>query len=403
MTISDFLDTYKRLIQHTETNLHRYLFPNFRLDNRLIGLIGARGTGKTTLMLQFIKENLPLDDCIYVSLDHLFFAHNNLVDFTKTLIENYGVRYCFFDEAHKYADWNQALKNLYDMYPDVTFVFSGSSSLDLVKGGYDLSRRGVVYRLAGLSFREYLYFRGVEKFPTIGFEDLLKNRSDFEMQIAQTPKLLGYFKDYLGAGYYPFVFEDEASYSEKLHRTIEKTIYEDIANFYQLKTDNLRALKAMIAYMATIPPGTLNVNNIAKNLQLDNKTVRNYLDIMAETQLITLVQKNKAGSQLLKKTEKMYLNNADLYQSVAEAVGFDCVLGTQREIFFVNMLENVGINVHYSDIGDFEARGYCFEIGGKHKTTKQIRDKIDNAFVVKDDVLYGSRYEIPLYLLGFLY
>lgn len=403
MTISDFIATYKRLIQKTETHLHRYLFSQFRLDNRLIGLVGARGTGKTTLMLQFIKENLPIDDCIYVSLDHLFFTQNDLLDFTKELVENYGVRYCFFDEAHKYAHWNQALKNLYDMYPDITLVFSGSSSLDLVKGSYDLSRRGVVYRLAGLSFREYLYFRGVGDFPTIDIEDLLNQRSDFERQIAPTPKLLGHFKDYLGAGYYPFVFEDTTRYGEKLQRTIEKTIYEDIANFYQLKTDSLRALKAIIGYMATIPPGTLNVNNIAKNMQLDNKTVRNYLDIMDETQLIKLVQKNKAGSQLLKKVEKMYLNNADLYQAVAEAVGFDCALGTQREIFFVNMLENIGVDVHYSDIGHFEALAHYFEIGGKNKTTKQIRDHLDNAFVVKDDMLYGNRREIPLYLFGFLY
>ncbi len=180
-------------------------------------------------------------------------------------------------------------------------------------------------------------------------------------------------------------------------------IYEDIANFYQLRTDNLLSLKKIVAYMATIPPGKLNINNIAKQIGLDNKTVQHYLTIMQETQLVTLVTKNKAGSQLLKKTEKMYLNNADLYQAVSEAVGFDCVLGTQREIFFVNMLNNIGLDVHYSDIGDFVVAGSYFEIGGKNKTSKQLRGHLDKAYLVKDDMLYGNRNEIPLYLMGFLY
>ncbi len=403
MPLSNFLNTYKRLLQQTDTTMHRYLFSQVNLDNRLVGLVGARGTGKTTLMLQYIKTHLPVDDCIYVSLDHLFFTHNHLIDFTQTLYETYGVRYFFFDEAHRYQQWNQEIKNLYDMYPDITIVFSGSSSLDLVKGGYDLSRRGVMYHLSGLSFREYLLFQEVGDFPTLSFDDLLHRRGDFEMQVADTPKLLGYFKRYLGAGYYPFVFEDEVSYSQKLQRTVEKTIYEDIANFYHLKTENLASLKRIIAYLATIPPSKLNINNIAKSIGLDNRTVQHYLSIMDEIQLLTLVPKNQAGNQLLKKTEKIYLNNADLYQSVSEAIGFDCVLGTQREIFFINMLNNIGLDVHYSKIGDFTVNDYCFEIGGKHKTTKQIRERIDTAYVVKDDILYGSRHEISLYLLGFLY
>lgn len=403
MAISDFLNAYKRLLQQTDTQMHRYLFAQFRLNNRLIGLIGARGTGKTTLMLQYIKENLPIDDCLYVSLDHLYFTQHNLIDLTKELYENYAIRYFFFDEVHKYSQWNQELKNLYDLYPDITIVFSGSSSMDLVKGSYDLSRRGVMYHLPGLSFREYLSFKGVGEFPSLSFSDLLHHRSDFEMQIAETPKLLGYFKQYLGAGYYPFVFEDEETYHQKLQRTLEKTIYEDIANFYQLKTENLLSLKRIVAYMVTIPPSKLNINNIAKNIGLDNKTVQNYLAIMEETQLVTRVSKNKAGSQLLKKTEKTYLNNADLYQTVSQAVGFECILGTQREIFFISMLKNIDVEVHYSDIGDFSVDGAYFEVGGKSKTTKQIRERIDKAYTVKDDMLYGSRLEIPLYLFGFLY
>lgn len=285
---------------------------------------------------------------------------------------------------------------------DITIVFSGSSSLDLVKGDYDLSRRSVTYHLAGMSFREYLSFKRIVDWSAVSFDDLLKNRNDLAMQCTELPKLLGYFKQYLGNGYYPFVFEDEVSYSQKIQRTIEKTIYEDIANHYQLKTENLLFFKKYLDIWQLSLWG-LNINKIAKHIGLDNKTVQHYLTILESTQMITLLAKNQAGSQLLKKTEKMYLNNADIYQLVSESVGFDFMIGTQREIYFLNMLNNAGIAVHYSAVGDFMAQSYYFETGGKSKNTKQVREKMENAYLVKDGVLYANRYEIPLYLFGLLY
>lgn len=401
--LSKIIATYQRLLQHTTFSHHRYIYKDFSLNNRLTGLIGPRGTGKTTLLLQYIKENLPIDESIYTSLDHIYFSQNNLIEFVDELYEIYGVKNFFFDEAHKYPNWNQELKNLYDSYPDIKIVFSGSSSLDLTKGAYDLSRRGIIYRINGMSFREYLLFNDIANIPVISLEDLLHNRVDYETEIGAISKIMGHFKTYMGRGYYPFALEGEQTYSQKIQRIIEKTIYEDISNYYKLKTENLVYFKRIISYMATIPPGELNRNNIARNIGLDNRTIQNYLEILQDTGLIQLIRKDKAGSNLLKKTEKMFLDNPDIYISISEEVGFETPVGTLRESFFIKMILNSNNQIHFSDIGDFSVNNTNFEIGGKNKNLKQIKEHLENSFLVKDDVLTGSKFEIPLYLFGFLY
>ena len=401
--INKLLSTYKRLLSHTNFTHHRYIYKEINLNNRLTGLIGPRGTGKTTLLLQYIKENLNIDECIYTSLDNIYFSQNNLFEFVNELYDLYGIRYFFFDETHKYPNWNQELKNIYDSYPDIKIVFSGSSSLDLIKGAYDLSRRGVIYRIGGLSFREYLSFNEIAEIKPISLEKLLRDRTKYETEITKIPKLLGYFKEYLGLGYYPFILEDKITYGQKIQRIIEKAIYEDISNHYKLRTENLINFKRILSYMSTIPPGSLNKNNIAKNIGLDNKTIQNYLDILDETGLIQLIQKNKAGSNILKKTEKIFLDNPDMYKSVGDEIGFETPIGTLREIYFIKMIINSGNKLHYSEIGDYEINGMNFEIGGKNKSLKQIKENLENSYLVKDDILNGSKYEIPLYLFGFLY
>lgn len=401
--LSAIITTYKRLLQHTKFIHHRYIYKDFSLNNRLTGLVGPRGTGKTTLLLQYIKQYLDIDECIYASLDNIYFSQNNLIDFVEELYEIYGVRYFFLDEAHKYPNWNQELKNLYDSYPDIKIVFSGSSSLDLIKGGYDLSRRGVIYRIGGMSFREYLLFNDIADLPAITLPELLEKKSHYETEIGSIKKVMGHFKAYIGKGYYPFALEDQKSYSQKIQRIIEKTIYEDISNHYKLKTENLIHFKRIISYMATIPPGELNRNNISKNIGLDNKTVQNYLNILQETGLIQFIMKNKAGSNILKKTDKIFLDNTDLYTSTSEEIGFETPIGTLREIFFIKMILNSGNKIHFSEIGDFTVNNINFEIGGKSKNLKQIKGHLDNSFLVKDNILTGNKYEIPLYLFGFLY
>lgn len=399
--------THKRLLLATNTTHHRYIFAEFNIKNRLTGLIGARGTGKTTLLLQFIKEKIDKqNEALYVSLDNIYFSSNSLINFINEMVETRGIRYFFLDEVHKYQGWNQELKNIHDSYPEITVVFSGISSIDLIGGTHDLSRRAVLFRLGGMSFREYLEFSNIVDSPTISLQELVQSKDDIENELAALPKLRGHFKNYLRYGYYPFFLESVDTYNQKLLRVIEKTVYEDISNYYRLKTEKLSCFKKILSYLATIPPSELNRNNIAKHIGLDHKTIQHYLQILQETGLVELVIGEQAGSHLLKATEKIYLDNPNIYQVIATETGFDYQIGTVRELFFIKMLKNAGHSVHYSKIGDFIIDDIIFEIGGKGKTRKQIKQikqvKKD-AYLVKDDILYGGLNEIPLHLFGFLY
>jgi predicted AAA+ superfamily ATPase len=261
----------------------------------------------------------------------------------------------------------------------------------------------VIFRIAGMSFREYLLFNDIEDIQAVSFETLLRNRKKIESGIAGIKKIKGYFKNYLENGYYPFVLEDTATYHQKILRVIEKTVYEDIAGYYHLKTENLSNFKRILAYLATIPPGELNRNSIAKNIGLDNKTIQNYLNILKETGLIELISENKSGSNLLKQKEKIYLDNPDIYKAIIDEIGYKSEIGTIREVFFIKMIRNSGNEIHVGTVGDFVVDNTLFEIGGRSKNRKQIKNNLPNAFLVKDDILYGSKDEIPLYLFGFLY
>ncbi len=402
--MKNILATYKRLLVQTDFRHHRYIFSQFTINNRLTGLIGPRGTGKTTLLIQYIQEKIvDKETCIYVSIDNLYFSNNTLSEFVNELYDDYGVRYFFLDEVQKYPNWNRELKNIYDSFPDIKIIFSGSSSIDLVQGSYDLSRRGVLNQIVGLSFREYLLFNDIADTGVLTLEDILKNRDTVEQELARIPKIKGHFKKYLTNAYYPFFLEDREYYHQKIQRVIEKTIYEDISNYYQLKTENLSNFKKILAFLATIPPGELNINRLAKHIRLDNKTVGHYLNILKETGLIELLSAKASGGKMLRKTQKAYLDNPDLYRSIAQELGTGVHQGTLREIFFIKMIKNSGHHIFYAEKGDFEVEGTIFELGGKNKTRKQIKQHLDQAYLVKDDILYGNKHEIPLYLFGLLY
>ncbi len=399
-----FIATYRRLLTNMNYKTHRYLFDSFNIKSRMTGLVGPRGTGKTTLLLQYIKEKIQDKNvCIYLSLDHIYFTQIKLIDFVRDLYEIDGIRYYFLDEVHKYPNWNQELKNIYDSYPDIKVIYSGSSSMDLIRGAYDLSRRSAIFKIGGMSFREYLVFRLNINLNSFNFDQIVKKTDAAVDYLSDIDRLKGYFIEYLDYGYYPFIFEDKENYHQKLLNIIDKTIYEDISNYYKLKTENLISFKKIMSYLATIPPGSLNRNNISNNIGLDFKTVDNYLNILNETGLVCLVKENKAGSGLLKGTDKIYLDNSNLYRAVINEIGFDYRKGTVREIFFIKMIKNYGEKIYYSKIGDFQVKSTYFEIGGKSKTKKQIKDNLRNSYLVKDGIIYPSRNVIPLYLFGFLY
>jgi predicted AAA+ superfamily ATPase len=402
--VIEFLrETFHRLIDDVSCVKHRYLYEKLSLNNRLTGIVGPRGVGKTTLMLQIIKQKLPKDTrAFYLSADNIYFQKNLLIEFIADLYRYENIDHFFVDEVHRYPNWDQELKNIYDSFPKVKVVFSGSSSIDIVKGGYDLSRRASLYYLHGLSILEYLDFQHDIVHPAILLEDLIQHPQTYTQSLAAIPKLMGHFQDYLASGYYPFYSEDRQDFYKKLDRTIDKTIYEDIASFYQLKTQNLIYFKRILNFLSSIPPGEISVNNLAQNLQIDNKTIDSYLHILNDVALIRIISGSDGGNKLLRKPIKIFINNTTLLQALNYFLGASLSVGTMRELFFVQSILNAEHQLFNGKIGDYTVQKYFFEIGGPNKGREQLQNE-ESGFLVKDGILHAGHKTLPLYLFGFLY
>lgn len=406
--IQNIKETQEILLQNTSLDFKRFLYTDIDFKQQLIGIIGPRGVGKTTLILQYLKENFSKrnsDEAVYFSADNVLLQKGDLLNLAGELHLKHGVNLICIDEIHRFNNWNQELKNIYDSLPGLKVIFSGSSSIDLFRGKYDLSRRGVIYNLPGFSFREFLnFFKGVE-FKPCSFEQLLINRQKIAKDIyAKEKKILKYFSEYLEWGYYPFYKETGSVelYTEQLNNIINKIIYEDIASVYKLKTDNLIVFKQILYFFATITPGEVNVNKLAGSLGRNHATIAEYLSILEQAGLIRFLTNNKAGHSLVRHAKKIYLDNANLLYAIGRVAGKRIEIGTVRELFFLNQLQNIKKVPCYSAKGDFSVDDYIFEIGGKNKTDEQI-ENLEKAYFVLDDILIGDKKNIPLFLFGFLY
>ena len=393
--------TFERLLVKVNLSFKRYLYDDFK-PGRLTGLVGSRGVGKTTLMLQYIKENLASNQNVfYFSADSIYFHQSTLVEFIDELYKFEGYRFFFIDEIHKYNNWNQELKNLYDAFPDIKIVYSGSSMLELVTGSYDLSRRAKIYHLCGMSFREYFNFSSKSNIKQISLPAMLDNPKKFN-RLGHLDKVMRHFKKYLQTGYYPFVFEDPHTYYERVMRIIEKIIFEDIPSCFDLKTHNLHIFQRILSYLSTISPGEVNTNNIAQNMNVAHQTVFNYLNILQSVGLIQIIYPFEGGNQYLRKPQKIFLNNTTLLYTLQQYVGEPLNKGTLRELYFIQAMRDAKETIYYSKLADFRTRNNIFEIGGKNKTTKQISKSDIPAFLIKDDILTASSRAIPLLFFGFI-
>lgn len=393
---------YQRLLNDVSLEHYRFLYDQFSLKDRLTGLVGPRGVGKTTLLLQIIKNQLNQPNVFYFSADHIYFDKITLYAFMEELYLSDGINTFFIDEIHQYKNWSQEIKNIYDGFPAIKIVFSGSSSLELVKGSHDLSRRAKMYYLPGMSFREYLNMKTNSHIKSIAFADLMHNHQKYDDVLANIPRIKGHFNEYLQQGFYPFYRENPLSYHEKILEVIDKTIYEDIANFYNLKTENLHQFKKILNFLASVPPGNTSVHNIGKNLSIDDKTIANFLKSLHETGLVNLIYPAEGGNSGLRRPEKIFLNNTNLQFAIEGTLANKIDVGTIRELFFIQAISQAGKNVFHSKKGDYAVDEFTFEIGGKNKTAQQIQN-VEHAFLVKDDILTSRRREIPLMLMGFLY
>lgn len=402
--ISHIQDTQQLLIQSTKSRFFRFLYKKIDFNEKLIGIIGPRGVGKTTLILQHLKAFSELKKkFLYFSADSVFLKEGDLFQLVKDFYYLEGGRLVAIDEIHRYANWNQELKNIYDSFPDLHIIFSGSSSLNLIQGKYDLSRRGSIYELPGLSFREFLNFEKNLNIKPFTLNTLLKDYEQLSRDLGKD-YILMYMKEYFEKGYYPFYAAQKNTnlYYQKINNIIDKTIYEDISSFYKLKTENLYVFKDILSFLATSSPGEINTHKLAKSTKRNYETVAHYLEILQDTCLIRNLSNDKKGHALIRNAKKVFLDNINILQAINYALGKKVSIGTARELFVLKHLQNSGNNPMYSSVGDLQVESTIFEIGGKGKNTSQIKGSKD-AYLVLDNIISSSKGKIPLYLMGFLY
>ena len=375
----------------------RYFYDKIDLNNKLVGLIGARGVGKTTFILNYLKSlNLPLSKKLYISADTIDIAKYSLIEIAKKF-ESIGGEVLVIDEIHKYKNFEIELKQIYDML-NLKVIFSGSSALNLEHKKADLSRRAIIYRIEGLSFKEFIEFKTDIKLPSFSIEELIKNHIDIAYSIKQKIKPLEYWKEYIQFGYYPFYFENPTKYLLKLNETINTTIEVDIPSIFNIKYENIINLKKLIKYICQSEPFKLNIKELSGKIGIDRDTLYQYLEYLNKAKILRIIRPKSKGDNIFVKPSKIYLNNSNLSYSYCD----NALIGTIRETLFATFL-NSFYDLSIPKKGDFLIEDkYLFEIGGKNKSFKQIKD-IKNSYIVVDNTEIGFNNKIPLWLFGFLY
>ena len=389
--MEQLFEYFKRKLSETPIDLIRYRYGEIEWGGHALGLVGPRGVGKSTMLLQYIKMRLDVKDTLYVSADHLYFSSHTLVD-TADRFYKMGGKHLFIDEIHKYEGWSTEVKQMFDSYSDLQLVISGSSILEITKGMADLSRRVPIYEMQGLSFREYLHlFHGI-KMEAIGVEQLL--RHDYNIPGVEHP--LPLFNDYLRLGYYPF--GRDVAYDIELMQVVAQTMESDIPIYLNANASIGRKLKQLLMVVAESVPFKPVMQKLADVTGINRNYIQDYLMYMERAGMIAQLRDAVGGIRGLGKTEKVYLDNTNLIYVLAPK---RADIGNVRETFFMNQMRVVG-DVMCSPVSDFLVDGMTFEIGGRKKGQKQISD-VKNGYVVKDDIEAGYANVLPLWAFGLLY
>lgn len=380
------------LLLMTPSSFSRYMADKIAWSARLVGLVGPRGIGKSTLLLQrILHHESERDKYLYVSADSNYFLTHTLTDLADNFAMEGGTD-LYIDEIHKYKGWSRELKQIYDTHPDLRVVFTGSSILDIHQGEADLSRRALVYHMQGLSFREYLeLFHGI-KSPVYSIEQILAHK----VSLPQVPHPLPLFRKYLEVGYYPF--SGEEGFAMRLEQIASQTVESDIAQYADIKASTARKLRRMLSIIARSAPFKPSMENLATEIEVSKNNVAEYLSFLERAQMIGQLRDETGGLRGLGKVEKVYVDNPNLMNILG---GSSTDLGSLRETFFYNQtrVENEVIS---SKVSDFVIGSNVFEVGGKKKGRKQIED-LPNGIIVKDDIEYGHGIVVPLWHFGFNY
>ena len=389
--MEQLIELFRRLLLLTDTSYIRYLYDKIDWSARMIGIVGPRGVGKTTMLLQRIKLNHSLDDTLFINADDLYFAEHRLFDLASDFYKN-GGRHLFIDEVHKYSEWSKELKMIYDYYPDFQIIFTGSSILDIYKGNADLSRRALSYCLPGLSFREYLNLSYGMQLPAYSLEDILSHKIEFP----ETRLPLPLFKEYMMKGYYPF-FRDPG-YEQRLRNVIGLTVENDIPIYASMNIASTKKIRQLLYIISQSVPFKPNFTKIGQMIDVHRNQVTDFLYYLERAGIIAQLRGETGGIRLLGKVEKVYLDNTNLIYALAENKSD---IGNIRETFFLSQMK-VYNDVFSSEKSDFRIENFTFEVGGQGKQQKQI-EGIENAYIVKDNIEYGYKNIIPLWHFGFNY
>ena len=378
-------------LKQTTSTFHRYMYDQISWESRMFGLVGPRGVGKSTMILQYIKEHRDLRHILYIGADHLYFSSHTLVETVDEFAKEGGEQ-IFIDEIHKYENWSRELKQIYDSHPDVKVGFTGSSVLDIYKGFSDLSRRSPIFMMQGLSFREYLkLFHNIEV-SVYTLEDIL----ELKAVLTDVNHPLPLFRDYLKRGYYPF--SGESDFEIRLRQVINQTMEVDIPQYANMNASTGRRLKKLLAVIAQSVPFKPVMDSLATVVGVSRNVLPDYFLYMEQAGMIGQLRDDTGGIRGVGKVEKVYLDNTNM----AYLLGSKTTdVGNIRETFFYNQMRVVS-DVISSRISDFEIDGKTFEVGGKNKGKKQITDAKEG-YVVKDDIEYGSGNIIPLWAFGLMY
>lgn len=385
-------------IRKVDTKVVRYLYEKINWEARLIGIKGARGVGKTTLLLQRIKlAYKKTDEVFYVSLDNLWFQSHSLPELVDWLYQH-GIRNLFLDEVHKYPDWATVIKNLYDTYDDLRIVYTGSSMLEIDHSRVDLSRRQTLYTLQGLSFREYLAISKVKEVSPMGLTQLFEEHQSMAMDISKDIPVAKYFEEYLRNGYYPFFKEAGSDYMSRLNETAVLVMETDMPAVESISYTTIQKAKQLLMLIAGNVPLVPNISKLSSQLETTRDSCLKMLYTLDRAGLLLLLTRNIKDYKHLVSPEKIFLGNTNLMYALGSRINE----GTLRETFFLNQL-SLNHDVNMPSQGDFLIDNkYLFEVGGKNKTFEQIKD-IQDSFLAVDDTEVGSRNRIPLWMFGLLY
>jgi predicted AAA+ superfamily ATPase len=396
-------------LNNLQITYKRYFFNEVDFSQKLIGIIGDRGIGKTTFLLQHLKDlDISIEQKLYISSEYLQFLGIRLYEVAQEF-EKIGGKVLVIDEIHQIIDFEKELKFIYDSL-NLQVIFSGSNAIKLEHSKADLSRRAILYRFGGLSFREFLELKTSQKFQTYSLEEILENHTQIASDIISEIKPFMFWKEYLEYGYYPFYFETKKdSFLLRVNETINTTIEHDLAYIFNIEPKFILKLKQLVSLVCASKPYELNISKLSAKIEINRNTLYQYIYYLNRGKIFNILHQNTKGDNIFSKPSKLYLANTNLYFAYCSSVE----VGTLRESFFVNQLKNylslhknlsfLDDNFLASKKGDFFIKQrYTFEIGGANKSFKQIKD-IQNSFVVADDIEIGFKAKIPLWLFGFLY